>query len=337
MKAPLQPQNLVDPSTLPFHAPAGSAPGVTPSDFLLHRGPYSDRPEVWSLDLTQISGASDSPSLFENTKPVGEGLADRLAAELDFRRDRPRLVLVGPEIDPFPADPDGQQETVRIVEMLAKRDIIAWLSTRRTPMAAVLDALTQYRSQLRITVAITAVDPGIQRAVEPDAAPTEERLAFIAELQRREVPVEVNLDPLLPGLTDTQDKLWVLLEQLAACDVRQITAGYLVLRPGVRERLQDGLATHGWAEIVLGAFHDGTTFRDGPNPAAVYLSKAKRQRGYAALMATATEFDISTRLSSLANPDFRPPRPPDAASSARARALIQSLRQSSGNVSAVGA
>ena len=88
---------------------------------------------------------------------------------------------------------------------------------------------------------------------------------------------------------------------------------------------------------MLGAFHDGTMFRDGPNPAAVYLNKAKRHRGYAALMALATKFNISTRLSSLANPDFRPPRAPDAASSARARAMIQALRRRGSNVRALGA
>jgi DNA repair photolyase len=278
-----------------------------------------------------------SPNLFEDAEASARGLADRLAGELDFRRDSPQLVLLGPDTDPFPANAESQQELVRVVEKLAHRGITAWLSTRRAPTADVLEALAEHRGHLRITVSLTSLDPDIQRAIEPDAVPAEERLAFIADLQRLDIPVEVNLDPLLPGLTDTHDKLWVLLEQLAERDVRQVTAGYLVLRPGVRERLQEALAPNSWSEVVLGAFHDGITFRDGPNPAAVYLSKAKRQRGYAALMALATEFDIATRLSSLANPDFRPPRQPDAASRARARALIQSLRQPERGVSAVGA
>lgn len=333
---PPRPSEFVDPFTLPFEGAAPAKPNSAPSEFLLHRGPYPDRPEVWRLDLTGGQDA-DSPNLFDDTEIDGDGLADRVAAELDFRRDRPRLVLIGSEIDPFSSDLDAEQEIVRVIEVLARRGIVAWLSTRRIPSAALMEVLTQHREQVRVTVSLVALDPDIQGAVEPDAAPIEERLAFIAELQRRGVPVEVNLDPLLPGLTDTQDKLWMLLEQLAARDVRQITAGYLVLRPGVRERLQAALERFGWAELVLDAFHDGTTFRDGPNPAAVYLSKAKRRRGYAALMALATEFNISTRLSSLANPDFRPPRAPDAASSARARAMIQSLRRGGPNVRAVGA
>src|SRR5262245_13614286 len=201
---PPRPSSLVDPFTLPFAASAPAIPDNAPSEFILHRGPYPDRPEVWRLDLTGGSDV-DSPSLFADIKTASESLSEQLVDELDFRRDRPQLVLIGPEVDPFTADPETQREVVRIIEVLAKRDIISWLSTRRTPSAAVLDVLAQHRDQVRVTVALTALDPDIQRAVEPDAAPVEERLAFIAELQRRGVPVEVNLDPLLPGLTDTQD------------------------------------------------------------------------------------------------------------------------------------
>ena len=85
-----------------------------------------------------------------------------------------------------------------------------------------------------------------------------------------------------------------------------MTAGYLVLRPGVKEHLRAALEPAGWSELVPAPYADGPTLRDGANPPAQFLSKAKRQRGYAALMALATEFDITTRLSSLANPDFRP-------------------------------
>jgi DNA repair photolyase len=275
--------------------------------------------------------------LFSESEFPFDGLADRLAAELDGRRDRPQLVLIGLEDDPFPADADAQLEMIRVVEVLARRRVVAWFTTRRTPSPRVLASLIEHRQHLRVTVSITGIDPQIQHVMEPTAATTEERLAFIGQLIRNDVPVEVSLDPLLPGLTDTRDQLWALLERLAAFDIRQITAGFLVLRPGVRERLQETLAPHGWDEVVLSAFHDGSTLRDGHNPAAVYLSKAKRHRGYAALMALATEFDISTRLSSLANPDFRQPRPPDAANRARARAMLQSLRRSGRDVNAVGA
>ena len=309
-------------ATLPFSAP----------DFLLRRGPYSDRPEVWSLDFG--SSERHEPGLFVAAIPPDTDLADRLAAELAFRNDRPGLILIGPDADPFSPRPDVQHEVARIIEVLAERGIVAWLATRGTPLPTLMETLARHRQHVRVTVSLATLDQNIQRVIEPHAAPTEERLALIAELNRRDVPVEVNLDPLLPGLTDTRDKLWLLLEQLAAFDVRQVTAGYLVLRPGVRERLRAALDPHGWAEVVLGAYHDGPIFRDGPNPAAQYLSKAKRQRGYAALMTLASEFEVSARLSSLANPDFRPPRQPDTA---RARAMIQALRQSARNVRAVGA
>src|SRR5262245_21502008 len=143
------PHAPVDRFTLPFD-PAPTGPDDAPTAFLLHRGPYPDRPEVWSLDLTD--GETDSPSLFADASLEGGSLSDRLATELDFRRDHPRLVLVGRESDPFSSDPDAQQQMVRVVEVLAKRGIVAWLSTRRIPTSEVLEFLTQRRELVRVTV-----------------------------------------------------------------------------------------------------------------------------------------------------------------------------------------
>src|SRR5712691_158042 len=222
------------------------------TDFLLHRGPYPDRPEVWGLDFAHgwpfCPGESGGPGLFDEAIPPLDGMAGELAEELEFRSDHPTIVLIGPDADPLLPFPDVQNEIARIIEVLANRDIIAWLSTRNTPLPPVMETIARHPDLVRVTVSLTTVDRDLQTVIEPDAASAEQRLALIAELRQLNIPVEVNVDPLLPGLTDTRDKLWALLERLAALDVQQITAGYLVLRPGVRERLHEALEPHGWAD-----------------------------------------------------------------------------------------
>jgi DNA repair photolyase len=293
---------------------------------------------VWSLDFAHgnpfCPGELQGPGLFDDAVPPLDGMADELAKELAFRSDHPKTVLIGPDADPFSSIPDIQNEIARIIEVLARQEIVAWIMTRGTPLPPVMETLIRNQHRVRLTVSLTTVDRELQSVIEPDAASPEQRVALIAELLRLNIPVEVSLDPLLPSLTDTRDRLWGLLERLAAVGVTQVTAGYLVLRPGVRDRLRDALEPHGWAASVLGAFDDGPVLRDGPNPPAQYLSKAKRQRGYAALMALGSEFDISTRLSSLANPDFRPPRAPEPSGLS---GLRQRLRPLAGSVRAASA
>jgi hypothetical protein len=47
----------------------------------------------------------------------------------------------------------------------------------------------------------------------------------------------------------------------------------------------------------------------GPIAPARYLPKARRQRGYAALVALAAGHGIGVSVSGTTNPDFRSPRP----------------------------
>src|SRR5579859_6168679 len=123
---------------IPGNAALPRDPQPPISDFLLQRGPYSDRPEVWSLDFAHRHpfGAADSgrPSLFDEAILPIEGLADELAAELEFRSEHPQIVLIGPHPDPLLPLPDVQSEIARVVEVLASHGIVAWLSTRGRPL-----------------------------------------------------------------------------------------------------------------------------------------------------------------------------------------------------------
>jgi hypothetical protein len=119
------------------------------------------------------------------------------------------------------------------------------------------------------------------------------------------IAVQVALEPLVPGLTDTRDNLATLLEGLARAGVRRVTAGYMFLRQRIRQNLEAALAPHGWDRPVLDAFVNGPVLETGLVASARYLPKARRQRGYATLMALAADLGMTVSVSSLTNPDFR--------------------------------
>jgi DNA repair photolyase len=125
-------------------------------------------------------------------------------------------------------------------------------------------------------------------------------------LREHGVRVRVELAPLVPGLTDTRDNLRPVLEALAAVGVRQVTAGYLSLRPGTPANLHAAL--HGAEATVLAQYAGGPMLRT-EGGLARHLPKARRQRGYAALMALAAEHAVGVSVCSLTNPDFGTPRP----------------------------
>jgi DNA repair photolyase len=303
-------------------------------EFVLQRGPYSNRPEILSLELLRgcahrcafcpARAASDHPG--DEAIYLYDGLAQRLAVELTARKQKPEAVIVGASTDPFQRVPEVVAETLAVVATLACHQVPAWLTTRGSMSPEMIEELAQHRDWLRITVSLASADAAIQNAVESGASSVEDRLHLISQLRFNEIPVEVSIDPLLANLTDSKDQLQAILEALAERGVRQVSAGYLVLRPGVREQIEREWAEHTWLEPLLSAYADGPMLRDG-GQISKFLHKSKRQRGYALLMSLAANFGISVRVNGIDNPDFQPARSTQHSHS-RPESLQQTFRRS---------
>jgi DNA repair photolyase len=283
---------------------------------LLHPGPFGSHADVLCLNLAQGCAhrcafcsarayptypGDDMVRLFADTP-------ERLAKELSNRSRRPRAVYISPSTDPFMPLAEVQAETSRVVEVLAEHDVEAWLMTRGFIRPAALDVLTMHRDRVRVTVGVTTLDRRIRQQLEPLAAPPRMRLRQIVQMRERDVPIQVEVAPLVPGVTDTRESLAALLEALAFAGVRHVTAGYLFLRPGIQANLARVLGPLGLEEMVLQEFANGPVLHaDGLAPAR-YLPKVRRQRGYAALKAMAAGLGITVSVCGLTNPDFRSPQ-----------------------------
>jgi DNA repair photolyase len=163
----------------------------------------------------------------------------------------------------------------------------------------------------------------LQRNLEPLTAPPNLRLKQIARLTALRIPVQVTLAPLLPGLTDTRSNLTGIFESLASVGVRHVSAGYLVLRPTMHCFLTQALQAQGGDNSVLHTYGIArSTLTSHHSPTHRYLPKARRQRGYAALMALAADFGISVSVCGITNPDFQAPRKPAATSAPRRPVLF---------------
>jgi DNA repair photolyase len=235
--------------------------------------------------------------------------ATRLNDELMQSRRRPQAVYVCPHSDPFPPLLEVQLETARILEVLARHGVESWLMTRGYIRPFAQDVLARHRDRVKVMVGVTTLNRGLQRMLEPLSAPPRLRLRQIRHLRDRGVPVQAALEPLIPGVTDTRENLLSVLEALAEVGVKRVTAGYLFLPLSQQDSLLQLLRPHGLETLVLDAYADGIERRVGELGRARFLSKERRQRGYAQLMALAAQFGITVGVSSLSNPDFTQPEP----------------------------
>jgi DNA repair photolyase len=238
---------------------------------------------------------------------VYEGTPERLERELTGRRKVPRAVIISPGTDPFPPVQEIQELIPPVVAVLARHGVECWLATRGFIRPRIQNSLGPYASLIKTTIAILTMHRTLQRVLEPLAAPPTLRLRQLVRLREMGIGVQVALEPLIPGLTDTRENLLPLLEGLARLGVKHVRAGYMFFREGMRPQLSSALEELGQAENVLASFANGPLIGTETIAPARYLPRARRQRGYASLMTLASQFDITVSLSELTNPDFPPP------------------------------
>jgi DNA repair photolyase len=232
----------------------------------------------------------------------------RLNAELDARPRLPRAVFVSPATDPFPPIAEVQEETARVVATLADRGVESWLMTRGQIRPQALAAMEAHRLRVRVTVSLTTCDRGLQRDLEPWTASPRLRLRQVVRLRQLGIPVQVAIDPLIPGVTDTRSNLETLVRSVAETGVRHVTASYMFLRDGISARLSAALERRGLDQLVQAAFADGPVLTAPGLAAARYLSRARRQRGYGMLISLAAGHGLTVSFCGMTNPDFGPPR-----------------------------
>lgn len=235
--------------------------------------------------------------------------AERVRRELTQRSHLPRAVYLCPSTDPFPPILEVQEQTARLVSVLAEHGVEAWLMTRGFIRPSIIEQLQPYADLIQVTFPLMTRDEKLRRILEPLAAPTRMRLRQAKDLLARGIQVRIALEPLIPGVTDTREQLVPLLDAIKALGISSLSAAYLFVRPGIQRNLENLWGPLGLAEPVLDRYAEGPILPMGRIAAARHLPRSDRQRGYALLMALAAERDMTVHVSALTNPDFSMPAP----------------------------
>lgn len=238
------------------------------------------------------------------TVTLATGGPERLASELDHASSLPRAVILCPGSDPFLPLRQVQEEMGLVIETIASRGVQVWLMTRGYVRPALMNLLARHASLIRVTIGLTTLDRPLQRQLEPLCASPSLRLRQVGQLRSLGIPVQVALEPLLPGLTDCRDNANALFAAIRAVGVEQVSAGHLFfpveLQQGWRERLEP----IGMAEAVLEAYRRGPIIRMPGLGRCQFLPRSRRQKNCATLMALAATHGLRFSVSAWSNPDF---------------------------------
>lgn len=267
---------------------------------------------LYGLDLTagcglkcsfcHIRGSSRFPG--EDRILFDPATTERLVEALEGLPKPPRVVVLSPNSDPLPPDRDVRAETLRVVRALFERGITVRLMTRGRIGRPMVELLASHADLAQVSIGITTLSRPLSRALEPNAAVPEVRLRALGDLVRASVTVDVRLEPLIAGLTDTRANLVPLFQMLARQGVHNLVAHYLFLQPAMIGRLVESLAPLGWSEKITEAYEGGPTFSVGSVGTTKHLPIEDRQAGLARVFAWGAEFGLNIRTGHAQNPDL---------------------------------
>jgi DNA repair photolyase len=278
---------------------------------LLRPSPVS--PGVYGLDLTagcdhgcpfchiQVSARYPGKDRVLFDPRVVERLEDAFhALEL-----QPKTVVLSPSSEPFPAQRAVRESSERVIDWLLARGIRIELLTRGRVSRRLVAKLAAHSGRVRVGMAFTTVDRKLTRILEPRAATPRGRLRTLTRLLEAGVAVDVRLEPLIAGLTDTEEVLRPLFRGLARAGVRNVVAHYLFVNSVITESLGAALSPLGWTERIGEAYQSGPVFGVGTLGPMKHLLRETRQAGLAHLSSLGAGFGLLVETGAAQNPDLR--------------------------------
>lgn len=227
---------------------------------------------------------------------------EKLKDELTKMRERPRIVYFSTATEPFLTVPKILDVQYEIMATLLEAGVRLIISTKGVVPNRFVELFATHPGKVHVQVGISTLDPKIRELIEPQTASIHRRLTNLERLLAAGVAAEARLDPMIPGLTDTDENWEALLPALAQCGVRSAVASFMFLRWKVD--LPTHL-THGeWSVRAMRRLytHKVTDYCGG---GTIWLPSAEyRRERFAALRALAEANAVTVKLCQCKNKDL---------------------------------
>ena len=148
-----------------------------------------------------------SPGLdFETRLIARPGIAAVLESELRKPAYRAQPIAIGTNTDPYQPIERDYGLMREILQVLADFRHPVWITTRGTTIERDIDLISPLAAQglAAVSISVTTLDAGLARKMEPRAPAPQRRLQVIRKLADADIPVRIQISPLIPALTDPE-------------------------------------------------------------------------------------------------------------------------------------
>ena len=206
---------------------------VNPYSGCSHRCVYCYATFEWNQDFFDIVKVKvNAPSVLRNEL-------------LSWRKSTIEPVFLSTATDPYQPAEGVYRVTRRIIEILQSKGIPYYIFTKSSTIVRDLDIHAKYKDKCIIVWSLTSVDEKIKKLIEPGASPAKSIFKAMRLFSERGVLTGVNVDPVIPGLTDDPTHLRRIIKETSASGGSFASIGVLRIRNDIWERIKKLLISSG--------------------------------------------------------------------------------------------
>lgn len=131
--------------------------------------------------------------------------------------------------------------TKKIIEILQSYGVEYYIFTKSTSVLLDKELHARYSSKCFIIWSLTTIDDELKRKIEPYAAFSKKIFEAIKIMRSLNIKCGLNIDPILPGLTDSKKMISEMINLAKESNCNFISAGILRLRIDIWKRYREFL------------------------------------------------------------------------------------------------
>jgi len=233
MQAPEYEQKASKSIIHPFSVKGYGGLTINPYQGCQHRCAYCYATYEWSPEFyDRIYAKSNAPEVLERELASWKG-------------SRINPVMVSSATDAYQPAELRYGLTRRCIQVLQKYNVPYYVFTKSAVIERDLELHAGYSQNCFIVWSVTTCNEGIRRIVEPGTPPAARIFEAIEKFASAGVACGVNVDPIMPLVTDSDDELGAVVDACKNARVRYVFGAMLRLRTDIWDRMKSVLALLG--------------------------------------------------------------------------------------------
>ncbi len=210
----------------PFSLRGSERLTINPYQGCHHRCGYCYATYEWSPEFyDKIYSKSNAPEILENQLK-------------SWKSETIEPVMISSATDAYQPSELKFELTRKCIKVLQRYNIPYYVFTKSTIISRDLDLYRQYRENCFVVWSITTCEETIRRIVEPGTPSSNAIFSVIRKFCDAGIRCGVNIDPIIPLLTDSQENMESILDRCTSSGVGYVSGAILRLRADIWERMK---------------------------------------------------------------------------------------------------